>query len=168
MGSGKTTTANMVYEMLIQKGKRVICANFADSLKKMVAMHYHFPLEKCYKHKEELIPGWHLTIGQTLQAWGEKLREIHPDIFLMEIKRLVENYDYVIVGDVRYKNEVEFIQRESGKVVRLLSQRKLLEETRSVSHASETALDDYKHFDLVIDTDFFVPHDVASIIVNSK
>ena len=54
-----------------------------------------------------------------------------------------------IVPDVRFENEVEAIQKAGGKVIRLT--RKPHEDV----HPSETALDSYENFDVVIDNQNF-------------
>lgn len=60
------------------------------------------------------------------------------------------------ITDIRFPNEVEFVQRVGGKVVRIQAPER--EVSRGLSaearlHPSETALDDFNNFDLVINND---------------
>jgi hypothetical protein len=52
--------------------------------------------------------------------------------------------------DVRYPNEVQQVQALGGRVVRLIN-RGGAQTARHAMHASETALDGYEGFDLVLD-----------------
>ena len=52
----------------------------------------------------------------------------------------------VIIADVRFPNEVNSIKERGGIIIRLNR-----DKSRIDYHISETALDDYKEWDLVID-----------------
>ncbi len=67
---------------------------------------------------------------------------------------------FAVVDDVRYPNEVEAIQKAGGKVIRLTRQ-----PSKDV-HESETALDDYHGFDLVIDNTELDLHQTHEQIFN--
>jgi hypothetical protein len=63
-----------------------------------------------------------------------------------------------IIPDVRFPNEVEYIQRKGGKVIRVLASQRVASSSLSLEarlHRSETALDDYPldNFDGLLDND---------------
>lgn len=72
-----------------------------------------------------------------------------------------------IITDIRFKNEVEFVQRNGGKVFRIIAplraeNNKLTPEQRQ--HPSETELDDFTEFDGYIHNDFEYESSVAEQI----
>ena len=97
--------------------------------------------------------GNYYTIRQLLQKFGTEVgRSISPnlwvDCFMNNYKTeleegLTKNW---IVTDVRFENEANAI-RENGGILIRINRNTGLNDT----HISETALDDYKDFDLVID-----------------
>ena len=93
-----------------------------------------------------------MTAREFMQYFGTNIcRKIKPDIWtedcINRIKR--EQSEIAVIGDCRFPNEVEAVQKAGGKVVRLT--RQIYED----SHSSETALDedkyDWKNFDAVVD-----------------
>lgn len=97
--------------------------------------------------------GSYYTIRQLLQKFGTEVgRSISPNLW---VDSLINNYKTCltegltknwIVTDVRFKNEANAI-RENGGILIRLNRNTGFNDT----HISETALDDYKDFDLVID-----------------
>lgn len=103
------------------------------------------------------IPTWFTLVKTTprilLQTIGtDAMRlNVHPDIWVNATMKKIENYkkelaefstttSIAIITDVRFKNEVEAIERAGGIVIRI-------ERTQPKSgreHESETQLDDYK------------------------
>ena len=63
-----------------------------------------------------------------------------------------------VIPDVRFPNEVEYIQRHGGKVIRILAPQRVQNSPLSLEarlHRSETALDEYPldNFDALLDND---------------
>jgi hypothetical protein len=63
-----------------------------------------------------------------------------------------------VIPDVRFPNEVEYIQRNGGKVLRVIAPQRVADSPLSMEarlHRSETALDDYPldNFDGLLDND---------------
>lgn len=97
--------------------------------------------------------GSYYTIRQLLQKFGTEVgRSISPNLWvdcLMSnyktclIEGLTKNW---IVTDVRFKNEAEAIRENGGILIRLNRNTGFNDQ-----HSSETALDDYENFDLIID-----------------
>lgn len=97
--------------------------------------------------------GNYYTIRQLLQKFGTEVgRNISPDLWVIalinsyiEAKSNGYEEDW-IVTDVRFKNEAEAIRENGGILIRLNRNTGFNDQ-----HSSETALDDYKNFDLIID-----------------
>jgi len=85
---------------------------------------------------------------QFLQYFGSQVcRRIKNDCWTQfTLNRIQnENTELAVISDVRFKDEIEQIQKAGGKILRF---------TRSPfedSHVSETELDNYEGFDAVID-----------------
>lgn len=99
--------------------------------------------------------GNYYTIRQLLQKFGTEVgRNISPNLWvdvLMNdyIKAKSDGYEEDwIVTDVRFENEANAIRENGGILIRLNRNTGFNDQ-----HSSETALDDYKNFDLIIDND---------------
>ncbi|GAF97456.1 unnamed protein product, partial [marine sediment metagenome] len=97
------------------------------------------------KFKDELVMGH--TGRHWLQVVGtDWFRNANPDCWVnMLFAHADTNTIPLIIGDVRFPNEVERIQEEGGHVIRLLRSPEVYD-----PHESECALDDYEGFDVVI------------------
>lgn len=72
---------------------------------------------------------------QTLGTeWGRKL--IHPDIWVDATMRAAEQFDKVIIPDVRFPNEVEAVTSRGGRVYRIMRPGVAQDD-----HESETLID---------------------------
>lgn len=97
--------------------------------------------------------GNYYTIRQLLQKFGTEVgRNISPNLWVdalmndyIEAKSNGYEEDW-IVTDVRFENEAEAIRENGGILIRLNRNTGFNDQ-----HSSETALDDYKNFDLIID-----------------
>ena len=93
------------------------------------------------------------TVRELLQWYGtDVIRKKDPDhwVELMDMKLLEAKHNgvkLVLIGDVRFPNEVDLVDGYEGKVIRLLPYSKW---DKHSDHESETALDDYKDFWLTI------------------
>ena len=136
--SGKSTIA----QYLIEQGcVGILC--FADKIKEIVRDLFFEPEEDYIDLDSEagkqtvLRCGW--TPRELLQIVGTDLfRSLYRDVWINAFKNqmyLVEHYPVVVVPDVRFENEVEFIHSMGGKVIRLTRQ------PFPDQHESETALD---------------------------
>ena len=91
-----------------------------------------------------------MTGREFLQFFGTEIgRRMHAPIWINSTinKIISEGSGLAIITDVRFPDEVRAIQKAGGKVIRL---------TRQVfndNHASETSLDGYTDFDLVVHND---------------
>jgi hypothetical protein len=146
--SGKTALAQFLASRI--EGARVV--NFADELKAIAERLYGLDPREMNGDKGRML-SFGPTVREVLQKLGQSAREIWPDAWVNAWEfRVVELWRTagrvpILAGDVRFPNEVEAIHAMGGLVIRL---------TRNPSatldrHESETALDGYTEFDLVID-----------------
>jgi len=134
--SGKNTVAKLIATAASVPVQEFA---FADELKNEVCSLLHITRVTLEENKEMYRP--------FLQALGVLRREsINADYWVNKVgvKILNSSSEIVVITDVRFKNEAEFVRKCGGVVVRV---------NRGLSvdeHCSETELDDYK-FDFVID-----------------
>ena len=166
IGSGKTTLADALQISFPSSSTKVIVRNFADSLKEEVALHLNVGVALCYSHegKNTYLPDYGMTVGEFLQQWGTRLRDLHPQIWVLAVQSFIDRCvrdtagyarTVVLIGDCRFPNEVEWVHSVGGKVVRLNGDpaNERARSTRDLNHISETALDSFDGFDLVVNTD---------------
>jgi hypothetical protein len=156
---GKTTAINSMLENLKRWDKTASVLNFADMLKIVVAKTLipaevvDKPLLLWIDENKDYMLSCGLTVRQALQKVGtDWFRSLEPDAWVNAWKQNVALYAstgrdiHVLVGDVRFPNEVKAIQDMGGYVIRLLRN-----PFPDDQHASETALDGYEGFDALVD-----------------
>ena len=129
IGSGKGTVADILVE---KKGFTKLA--FADAVKDATAAIFGWPrallegdTDESRKFREEMDPWWsektgkYITPRYMLQLMGtEAGRDVfHPDIWIHSLERKMEMYPNVVIADVRFPNEIAFIQSKGGFVVRV-------------------------------------------------
>ena len=135
---GKDTSAEIVKENLEDRGYKVLITHYADLLKFICKNFFGWNGEKD-------------EAGRTLlqQVGTNCIREQNPDYWVDFIANLIKmfpnSYDYIIVPDTRFPNEITRI-RDAGflathvRVIRPDFENQLTEEQKN--HPSETALND--------------------------
>ena len=137
--SGKDTSASMLKEAFEKRGDRTLITHFADLLKYVCKTYLGWDGQKDERGRK------------LLQEVGtEVFRKNDPDIwvkFVISIlNNLGDNWDWVIIPDARFPNEVELL-RDSGfdtthfHIIR--NNKEALPESQQ-KHISETAMDNYK------------------------
>lgn len=172
IGSGKSTLAANLTKSLAEQKYMVYERNFGDELKQAVAKHYNFDVQLCYSQagKNTLVPTCNQTVGRILQQYGTEQREIDEDVWVNAVDdyiakktsqeniRQLSSLGYIgivfIIADVRFPNEANWLSQDCS-LIRLNGdpQQVFATTTRDKQHISETALDDYDAFDLVMNTD---------------
>ena len=148
MCSGKTTIANY----LIEKNKNFVKISFADKVKEIA--------KDLFDMKDK---NRHL-----LQSIGTKMREIKEDVWACYTVKKACKQDFVIIDDLRYKNEFNQV-KDAGFILIKLKISKKLQVDRlknlyknnwqnhidNLSHQSELELDDIDEnkYDLIINVD---------------
>lgn len=164
--NGKDTMANYLKENLNDKGFSVLIIHFADYLKFICSRYFGWSGNKDDEGRE------------LLQKVGTDIvRTKHPTFWLDNVIEFIKvfgsEYDYILIPDVRFRNELYFKKgRElwdvtSVKVIRNNFQTPLTKEQQS--HPSETDLDN-QIFDLYfkasnLDELRFNANTLASIIL---
>jgi hypothetical protein len=95
--------------------------------------------------------------GKLLQEVGAAMRQIDEDIFVKSVYYKADELvgvPYVLVPDLRYRNEAAFIHAMGGaciKVERFLADgTRFIADDRPATHHSETELDDYDGWNATI------------------
>lgn len=161
--SGKNTVASMLQYLLYCKAHNIvslyedwklgnyksdwIIKSFAENLKKCISIIFNIDPENLEKEefKCQKIPK---IFGD--YTWREVLQKVGTDLFRNQfniniwVNSLASYYngENWIISDVRFPNEVDFITKNKGIVIRV-SRNKVLYNDK---HISETILDDFKGF----------------------
>lgn len=140
MGSGKSTVAKHITEQSDFRED-----SFAHSLRLVLSAITYIPIEETYsvEDKNKMIPLLGITRGQFLQDIGMVFRNYRENIWVesVQLRWMAHEKDNVLLSDVRFPNEVAFVEGNGGAVLRL--EREPLDngDTRDKKHASETSLD---------------------------
>ena len=136
--NGKDTTANFMQKCLEENGKRVLITHYADLLKFICQNYFGWDGNKDDKGR------------QLLQYVGtDVIRKQNPSLWVDFVAMILgyfgENWDYVIIPDCRFPNEImKMVEKGFDtthiRVVRENFKSPLTEEQQK--HPSETALDD--------------------------
>ena len=129
IGSGKGTIAD-----ILTKKHNFTKLSFADTLKDATAAIFGWQRHLLEGDTDESRSwretpdewwsarfGYELTPRLALQMMGtEAGRDVfHSDIWLCSLERRMELYPNVVIADVRFPNEIDFIQSKGGFIVRI-------------------------------------------------
>ena len=133
-GSGKDTVFNLLKEMV--PDKEVVRLAFGDEVKKEVADRHQIPVELVEEQKE--------VFRIILQKWGTEYRRKQNERYWIDkiktqVSFLRDNVDVVVLTDVRFLNEVDYVKDEcNGFIIKVIgSSRRVLPS----DHRSEMELD---------------------------
>lgn len=175
LGSGKTTAAKMLAEILGNQGYDVYYKTYAFKLKQIVELLTNVQLGEdpggefftngimdfTEAQKNTYIPEYDKTVGQMLQFLGTDLFRNHWDkevwlkAVFMDYDKSDMNQTIWIVGDVRFPNEGDAIRQlepDESVIIRILGDplKNNQNSTRDVKHASETSMDKYAFDETII------------------
>lgn len=157
IGVGKDTVADLLCSEYGFTKMR-----FADALKEAVSVIFGWPREKLddqeFKAKKDAF--WGATPRTILQRVGtEAMRQqIRDDVWIKALELRIKNFmkgrlcPWIVIPDVRFKNEVEAVKIWGGKIVKIIRPNNPFAPLNAAQaqHASETELDGYKHWDDII------------------
>ena len=140
---GKSTAATITKRLLEERGYKVLRMSYGDYVKQTAKMLYDWNGEKDEAGRK------------LLQWWGtDKVRAERPNFWCDTVKRLADivkdDFDYLIIDDARYKNEMlcwNGYETCEIRIERPSHENALTPQQRA--HISETSLDDW-HFNIVI------------------
>ncbi len=176
-GSGKTTFC----QLLLKHFKGAKEYTFASPLKETVAAAFSWPLALMnnVEKREKLSDFWTNKFGRpispriALQEIGtDVMREWQPDFWVWNLEQRLfqEDAEIVIVSDVRFINEAEFIKNRGGIIIKIVRPG-LKKPAITANHLSETSLVNIEaDFWVVNDKPFkfFESQDLDNIIINKK
>lgn len=142
--SGKDTVAAFI--IAARGGYRY---SFADPIRQMLApLGVDMTDPYWIDHKEQVIPALGVSPRRLMQTlgtdWGREM--INPDLWLLlALQRLYNLGPGMIIPDVRFNNEAEWVRAKGGRIVRL--ERKAV--TPVEEHVSEAGIEPH-HTDINI------------------
>lgn len=128
-GSGKGTVADYLVE---KRGFTKLA--FADAVKDATAAIFGWPrsllegdTNESREWREQKDEWWsqktelHITPRNMLQLMGTEVGRgmIHPDLWIYALEKRIDMYQNVVIADVRFPNEMKFIQEKGGFIVRV-------------------------------------------------
>ena len=152
MQHGKDTVADYLVN-----NHDFVKVRFADKLKDIVAEIYGWDRDLLddADFKNTYDPYWDTTPRKALQTTGQAMRDnVRSDIWVKALMRSVDQMDddRVVIPDMRYINEAEAIKRAGGVAIHVDrgEYRAQVDDMSVHEHESETQLDGYDGFDLII------------------
>jgi len=136
---------------------------FADYLKHLARQLFKLSVEQTDgKQKEEpteyVRDGKALTPREILIDLGRWFRSVDPGFWYKKAFEIINGMNHgtiVVVTDMRFKNEADYIKEQGGYLVRLERTQEKRNEVypgnKFAEDASEVDLDDYKRFDFTIE-----------------
>jgi len=174
IGSGKDTFAELLAEQLKGNVERHALADKLRLITEIVSginMTTTHEVNKPFcnnirnytqDQKNIVIKQFNKTIGETLQLVGTELFRDNYDtdiwvksFFNEELEDKLNDGKIIVIPDVRFVNEANYILQEGGYLIRLEGDPMGIRENslRDLNHISETNLDDYTNFSKVIYND---------------
>jgi len=98
------------------------------------------------------------TAREIMQNYGAFFRTIDNEFWVKNLFKVIEDKEYtnVIITDVRYINEADYIIDNGGYVIRVERENK--DTVHNETHPSEVELDDYKQFDFTVVNNWTLDH----------
>lgn len=143
-GSGKDTFAEKLSSELIGAGRSVLIMHFADLLKYILKAYFSWDGKKD-EHGRDLLQ----TVGTDIIR---KADENFFARFVLEFLLILGvNWDYVIIPDARFENEIQAMKDRFNTTTIVLSRDSYCTSmtNKALDHESEHGLDGY-HFDITI------------------
>lgn len=181
MGTGKNYIAEKLFKAMLPPKNTLV-----------VALADHFKIECCVKDNVDYNKVFGLKDDKTrslLQKRGtEEGRNIYgPNIWINILETWIKRHhetgiERVIVTDLRFPNEVEWLKSLGGYTFRIEAPHRNMNRLKQEAgdnldwlhkiqnHASETALDNYTNFDYIINNDYQnqreIPNKIRDIVRN--
>lgn len=169
--NGKTTTAEMINDILEEKKEKVVITRYAYYLKDLASRYCGWDGKKDDKGRNLLQVLGTNVIRQKLNKPNFHVNRICEDIEICQ-----DYVDYIVIDDARFPNEIYYPMAIFGddKVVSIRVNRigdfESHLNAEQKSHISEVALDNFEHFDYVINARNLeeLENSVRSILLNEQ
>lgn len=157
---GKDSSAFFLENQLKTKGFKVKTVHYADTLKFILKQYFNW---NGLKDKN----------GRSLlQKVGEEARKKEPDFWIRLLAKIINNifsdYDYIIIADCRYPNEILYWEDVSqlALTIKVIRNNYISELTKEQqNHHSETALDNFNfHYTITASNLFELENEVKKLI----
>lgn len=157
--SGKDTTAQILKEQLESEGNAVLIIHYADYLKFICKNYFGWNglKDEVGRHMLQYV-GTDVVRAMDENFWVNKVIEL--------LKLFGHNYDYVLIPDARFPNEIESMKSEFQTFSIRVYRNGLNMSDETKNHESETALDNYV-FDYKIEN-FGSKEDLFNAIIDVK
>lgn len=121
IGVGKTTCANFIKQIY---GEKATILGFAEPLKEAARILWRFTTDQLYgtqAQKATIDPRWNIAPRTALQKLGTDMirRSYRDDFFLQHMKLTVgvTKQPVIVIHDVRFINEADFVLKELGGII---------------------------------------------------
>ncbi|RLI64877.1 MAG: hypothetical protein DRO67_03475 [Candidatus Asgardarchaeum californiense] len=175
--SGKDRFAEYLIDVFSKEhNKEFKTTAFAHRLKQMCLEHFNLNCDQLWGNRKEEktefkkpappqgmsveyddgreLPLWYWTPREIMQALGSFYRSIDYDFWVRKVdeKWKYNGYPDLVITDVRYVNECEYVKR-NGVLVKVV--RQSADDIHGMEHESETALDSKpsEYFDIEVHND---------------
>ena len=142
---GKDSSVKTLKSLLERQDKRVLSVNYADYLKYLAKQYFGWDGNKDKQGRTKL-----QRIGT------EKVRARFPDFWVNSVINIVKifegDFDYILIGDCRFPNEINRWKEEGYEIIPLHVERLDFDNGLTQgqkNHLSETALSNFK-FDMYL------------------
>ena len=152
-GSGKSTLAKIIQSYLPDFDIK----SFATPIYEIVSLITRHPIPYLKENKDKQI--MNQSIRYWLQTIGANLRNtIHPDIWVHYLMNQYTTQSNWILDDLRYLNEIEAISDVNHILIKVIGRGDI------DTHESEHNLDNWTHWDAIIDNST----DLETLLVQGK
>lgn len=155
-GAGKDTSAEFLAKCLLNNNKSIVYMSFASPLKDVCELMFDFKHAQLHtlEGKETIDERWGITPRHALQSVGFNLRQLNKDVFVINMKNRINNVkeDYVLITDLRYDNEAEFIKSMNGTIIHIKRKTDKID-----LHESEKGIDP-TYVDIVVYNNLDIEH----------
>lgn len=161
---------------------------FSRTLKEAVKILFNWSDKQVNEDKEIVDPNWNIAPREILQLLGtEFLRfklgnklnneiefkgmkqefSFHIKNLFLQNKKLFDEGKNIIISDIRFIDEYNFIKWLGGKIIKINRNIKCNEFS---NHISETEIDNFKKYDFTIENNFSIGHlrKVVNLIVEDN
>lgn len=157
-GSGKDTTADFLVE-----NYNFTKLSFGSILKDVVASLFSWPREllegdtnESRIFRETKDEWWskelnmEITPRKMFQMIGTDImrNHFHTDIWLLSLKKKLTQYDNVIITDIRFNNEYDFVKKLGGIIIKIVRPNISI-----LNHSSELSIDKFDYDYSIINND---------------
>ena len=124
---------------------------FADPLKNIVSRLIDCNAQDLEDEdfKNKILSDWNITPRELMQKLGTDFcRNLNPKVWINLLDQEIawSDHDFIVITDVRFQNEVNYIKNMNGIIIKIINPN----QQESDSHISENELDNFEDYDYII------------------